>query len=575
MLLSLRIESFKRFEDTGDIPLDKSVVFVGPNNSGKTSALQALALWHLGINKWLEKRGEKSKAKKNTGVAINRKDIFAIPIPNSKLLWFNLSTKTKKSEKIFINITVKGFSKNTEWYCGLSFDYFGEEVLYCRPNTDIENNVLLSNPDYLREIRIAYLPPMSGLIPQEPKLLSSTVGARIGEGRTADVLRNLCYFILNPEVASQTNNGGPEENWRLFTDTLKKLFGIALNRPILNERGEVELTYVDTQNNELDLSSSGRGLQQVMLLMAYMLTNPHALLLLDEPDAHLEILRQQQVYNLLSETAQRQGSQIISASHSEVVLREASAKDTLIAFTGKKPHRVNDKNAQVMKSLTTIGFDQYYLAESNGWVLYVEGPTDFDMLIRYATKLNHPLRETLEKAFVHYVSTNLPSRAREHFFGLQEAIPSLRGIAIFDRLDAPLQENQSLKEIMWNKRELENYLFKPYVLTRFAQGDDDNYDLFLAADREKRETAMKDAIDSIVPRIALDNADDEYWADRKASEEIERIFKIYFQALATPVLFSKNRYHELVDYLEERDIDLEIKAKLDAILEIADSVING
>ncbi len=573
MLLTLKIENYKRFENTGEIPLDKSVVFIGPNNSGKTSALQALALWHLGINKWLEKRGEKSKAKHKTGVAINRKDVFAIPTPNSKLLWFNLATKTKKSEKIFINITVKGFSHNTEWECGLSFDYFGEEVLYCRPNSEIENNILLTNPDMLREIKIAYLPPMSGLIPEEPKLLSSTVGARIGEGRTADVLRNLCYFILNPELPSQTNGKTPRENWQLFTTTLRKLFGVELNEPELNERGEVEMTYLDSQGNELDLSSSGRGLQQVMLLLAYMLTNPHALLLLDEPDAHLEILRQQQVYNLLSEIAERQGSQIISASHSEIVLREAAAKDTVIAFTGK-PHRINDKGAQVMKSLTTIGFDQYYLAEANRWILYVEGPTDLDMLIRYAKKLNHPLQDRLEQAFVHYVSTNLPSRARDHFYGLSEAVPGLKGIAIFDRLETQLQVNTPLEELMWSKRELENYLFKPYVLMDFAKGDD-NYDLFSAADVESRRTAMKSAIEAIIPKIALDNYSDEYWTERKASEEIERIFKEYFKHLGTPILVSKNKYHELVDFLKKEDVETEVKDKLDAILKICDSVSNG
>ena len=44
MLTKLILKNFKRFEDA-EIPLDQTVVFVGPNNSGKTTALQALALW--------------------------------------------------------------------------------------------------------------------------------------------------------------------------------------------------------------------------------------------------------------------------------------------------------------------------------------------------------------------------------------------------------------------------------------------------------------------------------------------------------------------------------------------------
>jgi len=48
MLTRLQIRNFKRFPEA-DIPLGRSVVFIGPNNSGKTSALQALALWDVGM----------------------------------------------------------------------------------------------------------------------------------------------------------------------------------------------------------------------------------------------------------------------------------------------------------------------------------------------------------------------------------------------------------------------------------------------------------------------------------------------------------------------------------------------
>jgi ABC-type cobalamin/Fe3+-siderophores transport system ATPase subunit len=46
------------------------------------------------------------------------------------------------------------------------------------------------------------------------------------------------------------------------------------------------------------------------------------LLLLDEPDTHLEILRQRDIYNLITEVAASTGSQIIAASHSEVNWRK-------------------------------------------------------------------------------------------------------------------------------------------------------------------------------------------------------------------------------------------------------------
>ncbi|MGO8750438.1 MAG: AAA family ATPase [Thermoguttaceae bacterium] len=43
-----------------DVELAKAVVLIGPNNSGKTTALQAIALWEIGVRRWNEKRMGKS-----------------------------------------------------------------------------------------------------------------------------------------------------------------------------------------------------------------------------------------------------------------------------------------------------------------------------------------------------------------------------------------------------------------------------------------------------------------------------------------------------------------------------------
>ena len=125
------------------------------------------------------------------------------------------------------------------------------------------------------------------------------------------------------------------------------------------------MNYRDEFGISLDLSSSGRGLQQTLLLLAYIAAHPGSVLLLDEPDAHLEILRQRQIYQVLTELAKEHSSQIIAASHSEVILNEAADRDVVIAFLGI-PHRIDDRGSQLLKSLQTIGFEQYYQAEQQG-----------------------------------------------------------------------------------------------------------------------------------------------------------------------------------------------------------------
>lgn len=77
MLTKITVRNLKSFEEV-EIELGKAVVFIGPNNSGKTTALQALALWNIGLNLWLDKRSGKGTPEKRPGVTINRRDLISM-----------------------------------------------------------------------------------------------------------------------------------------------------------------------------------------------------------------------------------------------------------------------------------------------------------------------------------------------------------------------------------------------------------------------------------------------------------------------------------------------------------------
>ncbi len=575
MLTKLVVRNFKRFEQV-ELELGSAVVFVGPNNAGKTAALQALALWDIGVKRWVEKRGigNTNVPKRRPGVTINRRDLIAIPVPNANLLWRNLHVRDvqrvdgkPRTQNVRIDVIVEGITQDRAWACGMEFDYANEESLYCRPLRLTGG----SNPDRMpvsreaAQVQVAYLPPMSGLAANETRLDPGAISVRIGEGRTAEVLRNLCYRLVQ-------GDGG--ENWRRLQVHIRELFGITLEDPIyIAERGEITMTYRDLSDVRLDLSSSGRGLQQVLLLLAYLYAHPGAVLLLDEPDAHLEILRQRQIYHLLTEVAQKQNGQIIAASHSEVVLNEAADRDIVIAFVGK-PHRIDDRGSQLLKSLREIGYDQYYQAEQTGWVLYLEGSTDLAILRALANTLDHPAAGYLERPFIHYVA-NQPTRARHHFYGLREAQPNLVGVAIFDRIEQALQADASLCEMMWQRREIENYICTPEVLKAYAEAvteEEVGGPLFAHKERERRRKVMEACIQDLVPPVALRDYNDRWWREVKASDDfLDRLFELYFQRLNLPNLMRKTDYHLLARLVPKELIDEEVKEKLDSIVNVAKS----
>lgn len=574
MLTKLTVRNFKRFEEV-EIELGGAVVFIGPNNSGKTAALQALALWDIGVKRWNEKRGPGEEIPRSRpGVTINRRDIISVPVPDANLLWRNLHVRDvqrvdgkPRTQNVRIEITVEGVTRDRAWRCGMEFDYANEESIYCRPLrlTQDPNPERMPVPSEAAEVQIAYLPPMSGLAANEIRLDPGAVNVRIGEGRTAEVLRNLCYRLVQDQ--------DEHRRWRALQEHIKALFGVTLEEPqYIVERGEITMAYQDLSGVRLDLSSSGRGLQQVLLLLAYLYANPGAVLLLDEPDAHLEILRQRQIYHLLTETAQSQNGQIIAASHSEVVLNEAADRDIVIAFVGR-PHRIDDRGSQLLKSLREIGFDQYYQAEQTGWVLYLEGSTDLAILQAFAETLGHPAAQHLERPFVHYVF-NQPARARSHFNDLREAQPDLVGVAIFDQLSQPLQENPPLRELMWQRREIENYLCQPQVLLAYAEAVEEEQvggPLFAVGERDRRRQIMEARIRDLVPPIALRDPTDRWWREVKASDDfLDRVFESYFRELGLPNLMRKTDYHQLARLVPPELIADEVKEKLDVIVQVAE-----
>jgi len=323
------------------------------------------------------------------------------------------------------------------------------------------------------------------------------------------------------------------------------------------------MSYRTSGGTKLDLSACGRGQQQTLLLLAHMAANPGAVLLLDEPDAHLEILRQRQIYDVLTETAQETGSQIMAASHSEVILNEAAGRDMVVAFVGK-PHRIDDRGSQVAKALKDIGFDQYLQAQETGWVLYLEGSTDLAILRAFAAQLGHRALAALDRPFVHYVA-NQPGPARHHFYGLREAVPTLLGIALYDRLEIPLQEGDpSLTQRMWKRREIENYLCQRETLLAWAQaqGEAQAGELFASPWTD----AMATAIEEVSAALATLGRPDPWGADVKASDDfLQPLFQKFYDKLRLPNVMRKTGYHALAPYVAAQAIDPEVNEVLDEV----------
>lgn len=568
MIKTVTVRSFKRFsEETFNV--SGNVVLAGPNNSGKTTLFQAIAVWNLALHRWLAKRGpgSGSKASKRTGVAITRKDFTAIPLREMNLLWTDCSTALSKDELAegqklgtsrVLKIAIDGSGVKGDWSLAFEFIYQGSEQISARPAA--ETPIVEATYEAVREHRIVHIPPFSGIGPEETHYDRAYQDLLIGQGKPGDILRNLLL-----DVSKMGNN-----EWGQLQSEIAEIFGYQLIEPSYEGRPYILCEYYDSlpkmsgrrNTTKLDISSAGSGFLQVLMLLGFFYARPASVLLLDEPDAHLHVVLQKQVYDRLREIARSRSSQLIIATHSEVLVDNTSPERIVSFF--RRPHSLLEhvEREQVREALKRLTSLDVLLADQVPGILYLEGETDLNLLREWARVLGHALYRHLSKSPLwHSNQGRNPREARAHFFALQAVRPDIAGVLLLDGDYRNLPDRELAADkftiLRWRRYEAESYLVHPKVLARFVS-QSSPLPLFTAVSAEKGIQFLHNELPPAVFNNPLGEHD--YLAATPASKAL---LPGFFAAAGLPL--TKEEYFEITAQMEPEEIPIEISEKLDSI----------
>jgi hypothetical protein len=546
MIQRVTIRRFKRFgEVTFDLP--GHIVLAGPNNTGKTTMLQAVAAWSLALNRWKQLNDFQRHGGAYTKAPIARQAFSAVPLRAFDLLW----NERQYSGSIEIEV-----QSDKGWTVPIEMIADSTEQMYVRPKSTVV-------PDMMRRAGAltVYVPPMTGLSTDEPVYQRPKQDQLLGQGKPGDIIRNLL-------VEAHLSHA-----WGVLQDSIGRLFGYELIPPDATGADIIAEYRAHPGGPRLDIASAGSGFQQVLMLLTFLHTRPASILLLDEPDAHLHVILQDAIYSELRSVAAKQNSQLIIATHSEVIIN--SVEPTELCMLLNQPRRLSSvaERERLSQALGMLTQADIMLAQSAPGILYAEGHTDISILREWARILGHPACDTLTtklfwKPTVWEMRTGaIGIKARDHYDSLKLVRDDLPGLVLLDGDDdrrVPETEltGEGLQRVRWKRYEIESYLVHPAALERFVEREvgpgphsaEARKDMLAYLERTFTPAFLADPMQAN-PLIEA------YFEQRKARTEV-----------IPPILdaaglqgFPYTRYHEIAAVMKPEEIHPEVVEKLNAI----------
>lgn len=459
---TVRIENFKRFERL-DVELGSLDCLVGANNSGKTTLLQALALFDFCVHHCLERKNGQFKLRPRT---IAPEDFYVLPVSNAMDVWHERRTMAGgKQRRIKVSVLLDNGNKVTVTV-KLDFNRFGIAV---EASDDSQEGLT-----ELAQLRIAYLPVFSMFLPREERRIGVAIEDELVRGRVHSIIRNL--------ILDLKKKGRDEELTEILRRSFPALKGMRIEFDEVTDR-YISVTYKEEgRPKEFDIFSAGSGFQQFLYLFGFILLRQPTVVMLDEPDVHLHGSLQAVLLDELKRLVE-QGSQVLFATHSRELITRVGPENILSLDDGATRLQVAFDIYDTLDRLGSLDPTQLGLIQAYRRVVVVEDRTDRDLLSIFCAKsLGIEKWQQVERRIAFCFSRGNPwkqhdmSRLRRM---LQQVI-SVAGSALemfvvadrdyhpdIDNLEKTLPSDNICWHI-WRRVEIENYLLHLPAITRLV-----------------------------------------------------------------------------------------------------------
>jgi hypothetical protein len=399
---------------------------------------------------------------------------------------------------------------------------------------------------------------MTGLSIEEPVYTPPKLDQLLGQGRPGEMLRNV---LVGAHRAGET--------WERLRGSIRRLFGYELVPPDDTGPNIIAEYQMTPGGPRFDVGSAGSGFQQVLMLLAMLNTRPGSVLLLDEPDAHLHVILQDAIYSELRSAAARQRSQLVIATHSEVIVNAVEPRELCVLFDQPRLLATTEERARLIEALRIVSHTDVMLALDAPGVVYLEDYTDLDILRAWARVLDHPARELLTTRLF-WKRTVVEPRpgapgvpARDHWEALRLVRADLPAVELVDGDARPEIQGtpitgEGFQRLRWRRYEIESYLLHPDALARFVEQT-----VGTAAAAPHLADLRRHLEENFPPAVLRDPLGDHAFLN--ATKARTQLLPPALTAAGLPGL-PYTRYHEIAAVMTRAEIHPEVVEKLDGIM---------
>ncbi|MEO5359106.1 MAG: AAA family ATPase [Nitrospirota bacterium] len=481
MITELTIRNFKGISEQTYL-FTKFDLLVGRNNSGKSTVLQAMAIWQYCVDAFYRSKGKRSES-----VQIILPNFTALPLPEFNLLWTDRRIG-RQQKYILIEIILRySVSTGATEEFGVSMRYQSPQAIYAFPTNGWDEFKSLYAKGALPQV--VYVPPFSGLNPSENWFDDAVVRQYVGKGQPGSVLRNLLFRVIDQRDMTEEQDMTEEDfkppkhklhlnlskdplrrnnKWQTIKEKIKEWFNVDILPPIYKKGVSIniETNYKNENGRKFDIISGGSGFHQALTLLAfYYGYEGLTTILFDEPDAHMHVNLQREIINYFQRL---NTTQFIIATHAEEFIKRVY-HGNIISILSRKPERI-DSTHEIITALSDVDNLEIVSIGQDSFILYVEGEDDERILNGWASVLGK--QQLLKRFFVKIMGgtskKTMLENVNRHFRGLRKIVPNVKRIILFDydSEETHISNNEVIFE--WKRKNIENYLLVPDAWLRAA-----------------------------------------------------------------------------------------------------------